>query len=250
MKFAKSKYNGNDEILTILPSACWHIGNLNCRYDIIKDWIGKLDSSHRGLILGDILECATKGSVGHAVYDADMTPQKQIDVAIELLAPVAEYIDGAVIGNHEDRIITSTSIDPMKIICDTLKIPYLGYQGFVKYNWNGVGYIVNLWHGAGGGTGAQAAIKQAEDMSNKAFADLYLLAHHHKLLKSDRIYTLPDPRNMTLQKIEQHFVVCGSALDYDEGYADMKGLHSRRLGFPEIQLRGDKRKGKQIKVLI
>jgi hypothetical protein len=250
LKFTKSRYEGNDETLIILPSACWHIGHVNCRYDIIKNWVKRLDNSHRGLLMGDMLEFATKESIGHGLYDTDMTPQKQIDYVIELLEPVKNYIDGAVIGNHEDRCVKSTSIDPMKNICQALQIPYLGYQGFIKYAWNGVGYIVNMWHGTGTGSTAQAAIKQAETMSERSYADVYLLAHHHKMLKSDRVYTLPDPRNMTLQKIEQHFVVCGSALDYNEGYADMKGLQSRRLGFPEVHLRGDKKKGKQIHVLI
>lgn len=250
MKFSKSTYEGNDEILHILPTACWHVGHVNYVDDIVKDWVSKLDYNHRGLLLGDLAEVATKTSVGEGLFETNMTPKKQRSYIIDMLKDKAEFIDGAVVGNHEQRIVNDTSIDLVEDICSTLNIPYLGYQGFVKYAWNGVGYIVNLWHGTGTGSTAEAAIKQAELMSTRNYADLYLLAHHHKKLKSDRIYTVPDPRNMTIQKIEQHFVVCGSALDYDEGYADMKGLHRRLLGFPEIRLYGNKKKNKHIEVTL
>jgi hypothetical protein len=249
LRFTKSIYDGKDQILTVLPTACWHVGHVNCRYDLINQWVNKLDYNHRGLLLGDLAEVATKTSIGKGLFETNMTPKKQRDYIIELLEPKAQFIDAGIPGNHEERIANDTSINIMEDICKSLKIPYVGYQGFGKYAWNGVGYIVNMWHGTGTGSSAQAAIAQAENMSERAFADLYLLAHHHKMLKSDRLYSVPDPRNMTVQKIEQHFVVCGSALDYDEGYADMKGLQSRKLGFPEIQLY-NKNKVKQIKVLI
>jgi len=250
LRFTKSTYEGNDETLHILPTACWHAGHINCKYDIIENWTKKLDYNHRGLLLGDLAEVATKKSIGAGLFETNMTPKKQRDYIINMLEDKAEFIDGALIGNHEQRIKNDTSIDLMEDVCNRLKIPYLGYQGFVKYAWNGVGYIINLWHGTGLGTSAEIAIRQAEQMSTRNFADVYLLAHHHKKLKSDRIYSVPDPRNMTIQKIEQHFVVCGSALDYDEGYADMNGLQSRLLGFPEISLRGIKNKNKHIEVTL
>jgi hypothetical protein len=250
LRFTKSKYEGDSKVLTILPTACWHVGHVNYKESIVKEWLDKLDYNHRGLLLGDMAEVATKDSVGKGLFDTNMTPKKQRDYIIELIEEKAEFIDAGIPGNHEERIVNSTSIDLMEDICKAHKIPYLGYQGFIKYAWNGVGYIINMWHGTGTGSSASAAIKQAEDMSERNFADVYLLAHHHKQLKSDRIFTVPDPRNMTIQKIEQHFVVCGSALDYDEGYADMKGLQSRKLGFPTIYLHSDKNKGKKIEVLI
>ena len=49
--------------------------------------------------MGDLLECATKSSIGAGLFDTNMTPSKQKEYAIELLRPKAEFIDGAVIGN-------------------------------------------------------------------------------------------------------------------------------------------------------
>jgi len=137
----------------------------------------------------------------------------------------------------------------MKIICDRLHIPYLYHQGFIKYVVNEKGYLLNVWHGSGGGSTTATAMQVVEKMADRAHADVYCIGHFHKMLKSDRIYTLPDQRNMTLQRVEQHFVVCGSALDYSDGYAEQAGLMPRRLGFPEITLYGST-KHKHIKVSI
>jgi hypothetical protein len=52
-----------------------------------------------------------------------------------------------------------------------------------------------------------------------------------------------------MTKISQHFVCCGSALSLDEGYADMKNLDERNLGFPTIQLNGVEHK-KKVTIII
>jgi hypothetical protein len=53
---------------------------------------------------------------------------------------------------------------------------------------------------------------------------------------------------MKVNKVEQHFVVTGSALDYDDGYAEQAGMQPRLLGFPTITMRGEKG-NKQVRVI-
>ncbi|MDD3414847.1 MAG: hypothetical protein PHY47_12705 [Lachnospiraceae bacterium] len=240
MNIVKSRYDGIDKEIKIIPSGDWHLGHKNCVIDLIKQWTSELSETNRGILMGDLAECATKDSIGKGLFDTNMMPEKQYEYIISLLEPYADYIDGAIIGNHEERLVNSTSFDITKLICNKLNIPYLHYNGYIKYSWNKVAYTFNIWHGAGKGSTSANAIKQCEDMSNRCIADVYLMGHVHKLLKSDRIVNIPDVRNMKVNKIKQYFITTGSALDYDDGYAEMKGLQPRILGYPTVILSGIK----------
>lgn len=122
LQLIKSNYCGKDEILNIIPSGDWHSGHINYRQDVVlKEFINKLDYNTRGLLTGDLMECATKQSIGSGLFDTNMTPQRQKEYVLELLRDKAEFIDGAVIGNHEYRLIKDTSIDLMADICRELK---------------------------------------------------------------------------------------------------------------------------------
>jgi predicted phosphodiesterase len=241
MKIISSKYSGRDKQINVKPIGDVHIGHVNCNYKLLDSHLKELNETTRCILMGDILECATKDSIGKGVFETNLTPKQQINRAIEILEPYKDYIDGAVIGNHETRISNITSLDVMDIICKELNIPYLGYQGIVKYAWNEVCYTINMWHGSGGGASIQSAFKTLEDMANKMYADIYCCGHVHKLGTSSRTFKIPDTRNNIIRKIKQHFVLTGSCLESDDGYAEMKGLHERILGYPLITLNGNKR---------
>lgn len=247
LQLVKANYNGNDETLSVIPLSDWHSGHINYHESTVKQHLDKLNYNTRGLILGDLMECATKTSIGAGLFDTNMTPQRQKEYVLELLRPKAEFIDGAVLGNHENRLIKDTSIDLLSDICRELKIPYLKFNGCVKYAWNGVAYVFNIWHGAGNGATTQAAINTCEKMAQRAYADVYCVGHFHKKLVSDRVIDFPDVRNNKIIKVVQNFVVSGSALDYDKGYAEQAGLQERELGFPTIVLTGIKG-NKKVKV--
>lgn len=188
--------------------------------------------------MGDIMECATKASVGKGLFDTNMTPQRQKEYTIELLRPKAQYIDGCVIGNHEERIVMDTSLNILKDVCDALNIPYLGYQGIVKYAWNDRAYMFNVWHGKTSGSAISSAMKEIEDMASRTYSDVYCMGHVHKKATSDRLFLMPNPRTNVAQFVKQTFVLTGSAVSYEDGYAEMKGLMPRSLGFPTIHLSG------------
>lgn len=236
MRLVQSTYDTNDDILHITPMSCFHVGHVNCDYELIQKTINSLSHNNRGLLLGDLAEIATKHSIGKGLFDTSLTPRDQREKLIEILRPKAQFIDGAVVGNHEMRLVNDTSIDIVEDVCTILGIPYLGFRGIVKYTFNKRCYTVMLWHGAGKGATAQTAIKTVENMSHKTFADVYCCGHFHKNITSDRFFTLPDTRNMKLTKVQQHFVCVGSALKADESYADEKDLEERILGFPTIHL--------------
>lgn len=240
LRLTQSTYMGTDETLTIHPIGDFQVGHVNYREDVVKERLSKLNYSNRALLMGDLAECATKRSIGKGVFDTNMTPRKQREYLIELLRPYKDYIDGAVTGNHEERIANDTSIDITEDICKELGIPYHHYRGLVKYAWNGVAYTFEIWHGVGHGVSIQAAFKQCEDMANKVFADVYCMGHVHKIATSDRVFYAPDTRNNKIIRVKQRFVLTGSAMASDDGYAEMSDLQERDLGFPTIYLRGVK----------
>jgi hypothetical protein len=99
MIFTQSSYRGNDTILNVHPIGDLHIGHTNCEFSVIEKHLKQLNYNNRGLLMGDLIECATKDSIGKGVFDTTMTPRKQRDTVIQMLEPYAEFIDGAVVGN-------------------------------------------------------------------------------------------------------------------------------------------------------
>lgn len=246
--YTQSEYRGNDDILTIKPIGDLHIGHVNYIEKLAQEHINMLDYNVRGLLTGDLLECGTKTSIGKGVFDTNMTPKRQKEYLLELLRPKAQFIDGCVIGNHEERITEMSSIDIIEDVCRELKIPYHHYRGLIKYAWNGVCYTFEIWHGSGKGVSVASAMQQCEAMANKMLADVYCMGHVHKVADSDRIIYIPDVRNNKLIRVKQRFVLTGSALGIDNSYPDMKDLQERDVGFPTITLKGAKG-AKEVKIL-
>ena len=52
----------------------------------------------------------------------------------------------------------------------------------------------------GRGSTTSDALKNCEKMAERCYADIYLMGHVHKLLKSDKVISFPDVRNMKIKK--------------------------------------------------
>lgn len=64
------------------------------------------------------------------IYEETMPPSAQVDLAAELLAPVAGKILGAVGGNHEFRSMKAVDCDPLFQVMALLRIPDIYRQNF------------------------------------------------------------------------------------------------------------------------
>lgn len=245
IRYTKSNYDGKSDKLIIYAIGDLHVGHTKFNEGILKETLKEIKDNKevsRILLMGDLLECATKTSIGAGLFETNLTPEEQQMYIEEIFEPFKDIIDGVVIGNHEDRIYQSTSIDVIRSFCKSLGIPYLKYNGIVNYAWNKKAYTVNMWHGAGGGGTIGSALNKCVKMSEKTFADVYLMGHVHKLADTTRRIKLPDTRNNKLVDIKQTFVLTGSALNYDESYPDQKNLEISDLGFPRIILNGNGKK--------
>lgn len=228
------------------------MGHVNCNIERLESELESIPNSpnHRILLMGDLVDCGTKGSIGASSYEQTLNPNGQLNKIKSLFKPFRDQIDGVVMGNHEYRIMKDSGVDILEQFCDHLDIPYLLYSGVVTYSIGKMGceraYNFNMIHGTAGG-GVANALMKCKAMSNKVTADVYLMGHCHYNAHTCRIMKYVDSRNEKITEGLQYFVLTGHSLDYDDSYADKANLEISPMGFPIIILGG---KGeKQITVI-
>lgn len=230
-----------DNDLVVRPIGDLHIGHKNCDMKFITNILSEVEEypDHRVLLMGDLIDCGIKTSVGGSAYEQSLTPNDQLNMIVDLFKPFKDRIDGCVMGNHEYRIWKECGIDVTEQFCKILNIPYFLYSGVVTYsigtNGHERAYNINMIHGKCGG-GVENALRNCKAMSNKATADIYLMGHCHHNAYTTRTMKYVDSRNNKLVDGIQHFVLTGHALNYDDSYADQANLEISVKGFPEIIL--------------
>lgn len=103
-----------------------HLGSPQCDIEGFKAFINRVKSEPRSyvVLVGDILDNATVGSVSNC-YEATLTPSQQVDLATELLEPIADRIIAGVRGNHEARTSKQCDLDPLYVVFCRLHIEQL-----------------------------------------------------------------------------------------------------------------------------
>lgn len=160
MKQFNSGYDGDHKSMYILPIGDIHIGNKYYNPIYLQkalDFAKKHKDRCRVVLMGDLLEVATKHSVGRSVYDEDYPTGSQFEKAVELFKPIAKQIDLVIEGNHEERIIRDTSFEIVSELCHRLGIPhaYGKFAGILNTSVGEHKYSTFAWHGASGGTKKQ-----------------------------------------------------------------------------------------------
>ena len=251
------------EEATITPLADTHIGSAfnDTLFLGYREWILARDNAFV-VITGDVLEMATKNSVGN-VYDT-IRPREQKDLAIKFLEPLAKagrilaYLDG----NHEHRIAKESDTYIGEYICGMMGIPQVydpdgiflflrcGYDTgkfSEKYKHKGRNvYTVFMLHGWTGSRTIGGKANNLEGMSKSVVADLYLSSHTHQQLAFPGVMMVPDSRSKKLVPRKQMFTSTGSFLEW-AGYSIRGGYKPALLGTPRIILDG---KGHDVRVLI
>lgn len=139
-----------------------HIGSAECDIEGFASFLERVVKAKHDyvVICGDLVDNATKVSRTN-IYEEVCTPQEQIDEAVRLLRPLADAgrILAVVRGNHEQRTVEGSGIDPMLEICARLGISkaYRPNMAFVrvKLEKNGVDDVYNLLVTHGRSAGAK-----------------------------------------------------------------------------------------------
>jgi UDP-2,3-diacylglucosamine pyrophosphatase LpxH len=231
----------------ILALSDVHLGSLLCNKEKFQKTVNFIES-HRDvytILLGDLAETATRSSVGLGIFEEEFHIDKQLDMLVNILSPLANKgkILGILPGNHEYRIHSMTGIDPTKVLADRLGVDYCGYQGYFNLMVGEEAYTLVAWHGAGGAATKASRIKAAEKLKEVVVADVYISGHTHDRSYHDDFIDIIE--NGQIKRHHRHYVVCGSYLEYVNSYAEMKGLTPTGTGGVIIRLSNE---GKDVTV--
>lgn len=246
-------FNPAGDRISIVPVHDIHYGAENSnklKFQAFLDYIEATEDTYM-LGVGDLIENATKTSVGMGVYEQEIHVDRQIDDMQEMLEPLARKgkILGLMPGNHEYRTSVLIKMDPMRLIAKNLSkitgnpVPFLGYQGFHKWVVGNQTYKAHSFHGrsaAGTPGGRINAIRKQRDVMLDA--DIYFMGHVHSIQDDkDQVFRIDDATD-TLVPHNRHYVIGGSLLSYFGGYAEMMALAPAPQGLVRVDLLKDKKK--------
>lgn len=250
---SKHKFETDADKISIVPVHDIHYGSLNCNKEKFRAFLDYILSTPDTYMigLGDLIENATKTSVGMGVYEEEVHIDEQIEHMTALLEPLAKAgkILGLMPGNHEYRTSVLIRLDPMRLIAKRLsketgiEVPFLGYQGFHKWLVGDQVYKAHTFHGRGSaGTpgGRINAVRRQRDIMLDA--DMYFMGHVHSIQHDmDSGYIIDDENDLLIQK-KRHYIIGGSLLTYFEGYAEMMGLTPAPQGLVQVDLYKNEKK--------
>ena len=187
-------------------------------------------------LMGDLIEMATRHSIGAGVYEQEMIGQSQYEQMVEWLQPLAKkgLITGLHNGNHEDRVYQLSGINISKAMANALDVPYLGDACWSVFSVGNQRYTMYSLHGRTGAKFDGTALLALERISASFTADVVAQGHCHKAANASVItQRVVDGQ---VKEFKKHLVITGSYLKYDGGYAQTVGLPLSKLGSPKLKL--------------
>lgn len=236
---------GTKEVL-IIPFGDVHWGHEKCdkrTLRIVLDWLYKTKNAFV-IGIGDLVESSIIGSPG--LFDQEKFLDEQVYDVVKMLKPLAEdgRILGLHVGNHERRTIKGTSFNITKLMCEMLKVKYLG-EGMthlieVTDGKNTQKYTMYTTHGASGARYPHTKMKACINLEQIVEVECYCMGHVHSLghQKLDRY--VPDIYTGTIEKLPRHYVLTGAYLKYWGSYAQTKAYPpSGDSGSPKVKFHID-----------
>lgn len=191
-------------------------------------------------LMGDLIEAATRSSVGAGIYEQEFIGQTQYEEIVDCLRPVKHLIIGSHRGNHEFRIYQESGVDVSKAICRELDIPYLGDACWSQFRVGKQTYSLYTLHGRSGSRFDGTSLLAIERIAVNFNADVVAMGHAHKcvssVMLSQRIV------NGVVREMKKTIIVTGCFLKYDGGYASTIGLPPSKLGAPKVKFFGGDKK--------
>jgi len=230
---------GKDPV-TIIPVSDIHLGNKGCNIEKFEQILKLIEETPNcyTILMGDQTETCTKTSVGLGLYDEDFDIKDQIKLLKIALKPLAEKgkILGILTGNHEMRISYLVRLNPAEMVCESLNVPYLGYQGYLCAKVGDQRYHIFASHGSSSGTTPTGKLSAARKLNRVADADIFISGHTHvKLYDQDIIFKINEATGLVEPTI-RHYIVCGSFVEYWGSYPEMKLLSPASTGSVMIKL--------------
>jgi len=193
------------------------------------------------LLMGDLIDCGLKSSVGDSVYEQKAQVQEQLDFIFDLLKPLANagLIIGMYSGNHEFRVKKEVGLDISKIWAKFLNIPYLGAAGWNILKVGNQKYTLYGLHGSSGSRFVYTKLKALVDISHSFDSDIIAMGHVHELDSTFQV--VQKIEGETIIERKKLLVITGHYLKYEGGYVQRLGYPISKLGSPKLKLFGNKK---------
>jgi len=217
-----------------------HYGSPQCNVQKFLDMVKYcVDKKVSVMLMGDLIEMATRYSVGAGVYEQEFPGQSQVEWIIEKLKPLGNLILGSHTGNHEERVYQATGINVSKWIANQLGCTYLGDACWSEFVVGVHHYSVYSLHGRSGAKFDGTALLALERLAAPFHADVVCCGHSHKCISSAVMMQMR--KNNLVVEHKKHLVITGHYLSYG-GYAQAYGLPPSKLGSPKLKFHADEHK--------
>lgn len=245
--------------IKIVPLSDVHYGaeahNLK-RFKEYIEFIRKNDNVFT-FLNGDITENAIDGSIGGASYESIMTPSEQLwghpgdprkEGIIALLRPIAHKILWAQPGNHEWRTWKKTNIDPTRIYCEALGVPYFSEPVFADILAWGKRFTFYAHHGVSGSQTKGGKINNARKPAKfQTPVNFIVMGHVHDSMASVEsvhvpVRTFDDGGKVIehyLDEVTRYTIICPSFHGYFGSYGARAGYSPGSWGAVSCMLYAD-----------
>lgn len=189
---------------------------------------------------GDLIENASKLSVGAGVYGQSINPQAQLVRAVEAVNNVTHRMLLAVPGNHEARTdIMGVNVGAWQAML--LGVPYFPDYAMCYLKWRGNTFRLLVHHGSGASVTAGAQRMAArKDISWARPFDLFWTGHLHNPLVDVLYQTDRDDRGRLVER-NALVVISPSYLGFFGTYGAQKRYHPGTRGLAVVTLQDDGR---------
>ena len=190
---------------------------------------------------GDLIENASKLSVGSGVYEQDLQPQNQMVKALLQLADIAHKMLFSLPGNHEDRT-DLMGFSVASWMATMLQVPYFPDYAFTTICWRGNRFRILAHHGTGAAqTAGGQRMAARRDISWARPFDLFWTGHLHNALVDVLYQTDADQRTGRLHERNGLVIISPSYLKFWNTYAAKKRYPPGARGLAVVTLRPDGR---------
>jgi hypothetical protein len=231
-----------DKAFTLYPLGDWHFGSAQCDSGFIRQVIEEIKQNPRAwwVGMGDLMENAIVGSMSD-VYTQIIPPKDQMDIICEMLEPIKKKGLFLIAGNHERRTVRQTGIIPEQYISVKLGVPYLGFSCAVLFQMSRCKdpytFTCYFHHNYGGGWLPGSKINKADSLRKiMPTADAIFSGHFH-ITSRIPVTWFDAGRKQVLKKVGYDYVT-GSALTWNESYAEEKGKPAAALEFIKVTFVG------------
>ena len=175
---------------TLWGLGCAHYGEDSQDIALLRKYIQWARKTKADIaVMGDAFDVGLCFGTKHigSIWNNHLSPQEQIDAFVDDFRSIKNQIIAVVTGNHEKRADALTDINPLRVMADTLGVPYYGASKVLTWNQK----KIFLAHGStsGADTDFNKVLNTYEGL------DAVLLAHTHQLsTKQVRRFVIRDGR--------------------------------------------------------